>query len=184
MAISLLKGQRVEVGLKRAAIGLGWDPSDSSGHEYDLDASIFMLGANKKIPADNFFVYYNNQESMDSAVKSSGDDQTGGNSSGDDDTITIEVSKLDPKITEMIVTVTIHEASKRGQNFGQVENSFIRIYNADTSEELCKYELTEDFSVETAVEFGRFYKKDGGWQFEAVGKAYPGGLEFFVRKYA
>lgn len=183
VAISLQKGQRVDVGLKKAGVGLGWDPNDSSGEDYDLDASIFLLASNKKIPSDDFLVYYNNLESKDKAVKSSGDDRTGGNSDGDDETITINFDKIDPKITELIVTVTIYEASSRGQNFGQVNNSFIRIYNPDTDEELCKYELGEDFSLETAVEFGRFYKKDGGWKFEAVGKGYTGGLDFFVKKY-
>ncbi len=183
MGISLQKGQRIEIGLKRAGVGLGWDPNDSSGDEYDLDASVFMLAANKKALGDDFIVFYNNQESKDGAVKSSGDDRTGGNSDGDDETVTINFDKLNPNITEMVVTVTIHEAAARGQNFGQVNNSFIRIYNADTNEELCKYELGEDFSVETAIEFGRFYKKDGGWRFEAVGKGYPGGLDFFLRKY-
>lgn len=183
MAISLQKGQRVQVGLKRVGVGLGWDPNDSSADDYDLDASVFMLAENKKIPVDEFFVFYNNQESKDKAVKSSGDDRTGGNSDGDDETITIDFDKIDSKISEMVVTVTIHEADSRRQNFGQVNNSFIRIYNADTDEELCKYELAEDFSVETAVEFGRFYRKDGAWRFEAVGKGYSGGLDFFLKKY-
>ena len=183
MAISLQKGQRLEVGLNKAGVGLGWDPNDSSGAEYDLDASVFMLAENKKVPSEKFFVFFNNQESGDMAVKSSGDDRTGGNSDGDDETVSIDFKKIDPRVTEMIVTVTIHEAKERGQNFGQVRNSFIRIYNLDTNEELCKYELGEDFSVETAVEFGRFYTKDGAWRFEAVGKGYSGELDFFVQKY-
>jgi tellurium resistance protein TerD len=183
MAINLQKGQRVEIGLSKAGIGLGWDPNQGSGAAYDLDASVFMLGANGKIPDDKFFVYYNNQKSADGSVQSSGDDQTGGNSDGDDETVFVEFAKVDPKISELIIVVTIHEADKRKQNFGQVRNSFIRIYDAGTNEEICKYELEEDFSIETAVEFGRLYKKGGGWRFEAVGKGYPGGLEHFVSKY-
>jgi tellurium resistance protein TerD len=183
MAINLQKGQRVEIGLSKAGIGLGWDPNQGTGAAYDLDASVFMLGANGKIPDDKFFVYYNNQKSADGSVQSSGDDQTGGNSDGDDETVFVEFAKVDPKISELIIVVTIHEADKRKQNFGQVRNSFIRIYDAGSNEEICKYELEEDFSIETAVEFGRLYKKGGGWRFEAVGKGYPGGLEHFVSKF-
>ena len=183
MAINLQKGQRVELGLSRAGIGLGWDPNEGSGAAYDLDASLFMVGANGKIPDEKFFVYYNNQESMDGAVASSGDDTTGGSSEGDDETLTVEFAKIDPRISEMVVVVTIHEAAQRKQNFGQVRNSFIRIYDASSNEEICKYELEEDFSIETAVEFGRLYKKGGGWRFEAVGKGYAGGLQHFVDKY-
>jgi tellurium resistance protein TerD len=183
MAINLQKGQRVEIGLSKAGIGLGWDPNQGTGAAYDLDASVFMLGSNGKIPDDKFFVYYNNQKSADGSVQSSGDDQTGGNSDGDDETVFVEFAKVDPKISELIIVVTIHEADKRKQNFGQVRNSFIRIYDAGTNEEICKYELEEDFSIETAVEFGRLYKKGGGWRFEAVGKGYPGGLEHFVSKF-
>jgi len=183
MAISLQKGQRVKFGLQSVCVGLGWDPNDSTGDDYDLDACIFMLNEKKKIPSDEFFVFYNNLVSKDGSVQSSGDDQTGGNSDGDDETIEIDFSKVDQKICELVVTVTIHDATQRKQNFGQVSNSFIRICNLDTNEEICKYELAEDFSVETAVEFGRFYRKDEVWVFEAVGKGYTGGLEFFVKKY-
>jgi tellurium resistance protein TerD len=184
MAIVLEKGQRVSLGLVKVGIGLGWDPNDSSGKDYDLDASIFLLGSSGKLPADEFFVFYNNQESPDHAVRSSGDDRTGGNSDGDDETLFIEFDRLDPRIVEMIVVVTIHEAHERRQNFGQVRNSFIRVFDAQTDEEICKYELDEDFSVETAVEFGRLYLKDGSWRFEAVGKGYTQGLQHFVDKYA
>lgn len=183
MPINLQKGQRVELGLTKAGIGLGWDPNQGSGEAYDLDASVFMVGTGGKIPDEQFFVYYNNQKSPDGSVQSSGDDQTGGNSEGDDETLNVEFAKIDPRISEMIVVVTIHDAEKRRQNFGQVRNSFIRIYDATSNEEICKYELEEDFSIETAVEFGRLYKKSGGWRFEAVGKGYPGGLQFFVNKY-
>jgi len=184
MPINLQKGQRVELGLTKAGIGLGWDPNEGTGAAYDLDASVFMLGSNSKIPDERFFVFYNNQQSLDGAVQSSGDDTTGGSSDGDDETLTVEFAKLDPRIAEMIVVVTIHDAEKRKQNFGQVRNSFIRIYDAASNEEICKYELEEDFSIETAVEFGRLYKKGGGWKFEAVGKGYPGGLAHFVGKYS
>ena len=184
MAINLTKGQRIEIGLTKVGIGLGWDPNAGTGFDFDLDASAFMLGANKKIPQDEFFVFYNNPLSPDSAVESSGDDLTGGNSDGDDETLGVDLSKVDPKIQEIVFTVTIHDYEARRQNFGQVRNSFIRIYNSQNNEEIAKYDLDEDFSVETAVEFGRLYKLNGEWKFEAMGIGYKGGLQYFVSKYA
>lgn len=183
MAINLTKGQRIEIGLSKVGVGLGWDPNQGTGFDFDLDASAFMIGENKKTPKDEFFVFYNNQKSPDNSVESSGDDLTGGNSDGDDETLTVDLSKVDSKIQEIIFTVTIHDYENRKQNFGQVRNSFIRIYNAQTNAEIAKYELDEDFSVETAVEFGRLYKRGQEWKFEAMGIGYKGGLEYFVKKY-
>jgi len=184
MAINLQKGQRIEIGLSKVGVGLGWDPNQGTGSAFDLDASAFMLGANKKLPADEFFVFYNNQKSPDGAVESSGDDTTGGNSTGDDETLTVDLTRVDQQIQEIVFTVTIHDYESRRQNFGQVRNSFIRIYNAQNSEEIAKYELDEDFSIETAVEFGRLYRRGGEWKFEAMGIGYKGGLQYFVNKYA
>lgn len=185
MAINLVKGQRVDIGLQKLGVGLGWDPNpNASSHDYDLDASAFMLGPNSQVPNESFFVFYGNQESPDGAVKSSGDDRTGGNSDGDDETLEVDLGRLDPRIDQIIFTVTIYEAAQRKQNFGQVRNSFIRIYNAHTNEELCKYELAEDFSIETAIEFGRLYKRNDAWKFEALGTATTGGLESMVKKFA
>ena len=183
MAINLQKGQRIEIGLQKVGVGLGWDPNQGTGCDFDLDAAAFMLGENKKLPADDFFVFYNNPKSPDGAVESSGDDLRGGNSDGDDETLTVDLSKVDSKIQEIVFSVTIHEAEQRKQNFGQVHNSFIRIYNALTNEEIAKYELEEDFSIETAVEFGRLYRRGGEWKFEAMGIGYKGGLQYFVDKY-
>lgn len=183
MAISLEKGQRVGIGLRKAGIGLGWDPNEGTGFDFDLDASAFLLGENGKLLSDSHFIFYNNLTSPDGAVASSGDDTTGGNSSGDDETLTVEFAKIDPKVSEIIVVVTIHDFEARKQNFGQVRNSFIRIYDAHSSEEICKYELDEDFSVETAIEFGRLYRRGVEWKFEAVGKGYTGGLQVFLSKY-
>lgn len=183
MAINLTKGQRIEIGLSKVGVGLGWDPNESTGFDFDLDASAFMLGDNKKLPTDEFFVFYNNPKSPDGSVESSGDDLTGGNSDGDDETLTVDLTRVDPKIQEIVFTVTIHDYETRKQNFGQVRNSFIRIYNAQTNEEIAKYELDEDFSIETAVEFGRLYKRNGEWKFEAMGIGYKGGLEYFVNKF-
>ena len=143
-----------------------------------------MLASDGKLPQDEYFVFYNNTVSPDGAVESSGDDRSGGNSDGgDDETLTVDLNKANPQVTEIVFTVTIHEADVRKQNFGQVHNSYIRIFNSVTNEVIAKYELDEDFSVETAVEFGRLYKHNGEWKFEAVGKGFKGGLQYFVNKY-
>jgi len=176
MAINLKKGQRIDVSLTNIAVGLGWK-GDS-----DLDASAFMLNADGQIPAEEFFVFYNNLESKDFAVRHSGDDKAGG--TGDVETIKVDINKLDPRIEQIVFTVSIHDSVSTGENFGQVRNSFIRIYNVDSNEELLKYELDEDFSVETALDFGRLYKRNNAWRFEAIGIAGTGGLESFVTKYA
>jgi tellurium resistance protein TerD len=185
MAINLTKGQRVDIGLQKLGVGLGWDPNDAaSGYDYDLDAEAFMLGTDKQVLAEAFFVFYNNPKSPDGSVQSSGDDRTGGSSEGDDETLMVDLGKIDKRVEEIVFTVTIHDFEARRQNFGQVRNSFIRIYDAVTHEEICKYELGEDFSVETAVEFGRLYKRGGSWRFEAMGIGHRGGLSTFVSKYA
>ena len=184
MAISLEKGQRIEIGLSKVSVGLGWDPNEGSGFDFDLDASAFMLGSNKKLPKDEFFVFYNNQKSPDGAVESTGDDLTGGNSDGgDDETLNVDLTKVDPQVQEIIFTATIYKAEERKQNFGQVRNSYIRIYNSITDEEIARYDLDEDFSIETAVEFGRLYRRNGEWKFEAMGIGNKGGLQALVNKY-
>lgn len=182
--INLQKGQKIELGLEKVCVGLGWDPAGDGRKDFDLDASAFMLSKNRKLPADEFFVFYNNLQSPDGAVTSSGDDRTGGNSTdGDDETISVDLTKLDPRIEEIVFVATIHEAENRRQNFGQVRNAYIRIYNTDTGEEIARYDLEEDFSVETGLEFGRIYRKNGIWKFDAMGIGYKGGLQYLVDKY-
>ncbi|MDR2042290.1 MAG: TerD family protein [Tannerella sp.] len=184
MAINLTKGQRIEIGLSKVNVALGWDPNQGTGSDFDLDACAFMVGSNRKLPGDDFFVFYNNPQSPDEAVESSGDDTTGGSSGGDDETLSVDLDKVDPQVQEIIFTVTIHDCEARKQNFGQIRNSFIRIYNARNNEEIARYDLDEDFSIETAVEFGRLYRKGTEWKFEAMGIGYKGGLQYFVDKYA
>ncbi|MDH6252562.1 tellurium resistance protein TerD [Chryseobacterium sp. H1D6B] len=183
MAINLQKGQRENINAPKFTIGLGWDTNNTStGGSFDLDASLFLLGENKKLVSDNHFIFYNNLESPDKSVIHSGDNLTG-DGDGDDEQIKIDLTKIDSAIKEITVVVTIHEAESRKQNFGQVRNSFIRIVNTDTNEEILKYELDEDFSIETAVEFGRIYNRNGEWKFEAVGSGQREGLEKFVSIY-
>jgi tellurium resistance protein TerD len=183
MAINLQKGQRENINAPKFTIGLGWDVNNTStGGAFDLDASLFLLGDNKRLVSDNHFIFYNNLESPDKAVIHSGDNLTG-DGDGDDEQIKIDLTKIDAAVKEISVVVTIHDADTRRQNFGQVRNSFIRIFNTDTNEEILKYELDEDFSIETAVEFGRIYNRNGEWKFEAVGSGQREGLEKFVSMY-
>nr|WP_294931851.1 TerD family protein [uncultured Flavobacterium sp.] len=182
MAINLEKGQRQSIGAPKFTVGLGWDSNSSStGESFDLDASVFLVGANGKIPNDNHFVYYNNLKSPDGAVTHTGDNLTGAGD-GDDEKIQIDLSTISPDVTEISFVVTIHHADTRRQNFGQIRNSYIRILD-QTNVELVKYELDEDFSIETAVEFGRIYKRNDEWKFEAVGIGMKGGLQDYLNKY-
>jgi tellurium resistance protein TerD len=183
MAINLQKGQREAINAPKFTIGLGWDTNTSAtGTGFDLDASVFVLGENKKILSDNHFVFYNNLKTLDGSVEHTGDNLTG-DGDGDDEQIKVDLSKIDANASEICIVVTIHDAANRKQNFGQVRNSFIRIFDTNTNTDLVKYELEEDFSIETAVEFGRIYKKNNEWKFEAVGAGMKGGLEDYLQKY-
>jgi tellurium resistance protein TerD len=182
MAINLQKGQREALNAPKFTIGLGWDTNSSAtGGAFDLDASVFLLGENGKLVGDAFFVFYNNKTSPEGAVTHTGDN-TDGSGEGDDEQIIVDLTKVDPRVKEICVVVTIHEADTRKQNFGQVRNSFIRVLD-EHGADIVKYELDEDFSVETAVEFGRIYNRGGQWKFEAVGVGMKGGLSDYLSKY-
>ncbi len=184
MALNLTKGQRVDVGLQQVAVGLGWnpDPLASPGQGFDLDATAFLVGEHGKCLSESHVVFYNNLESPDKSVRHSGDNRTG-EGDGDDETILVNLGSLDARVTEVVIAVTIDQAEARRQNFGQVRAAFIRIYDATNGQELLKYELDEDFSTETAVEFGRLYKRNGAWKFEAIGRGRVGGLEALANQY-
>ena len=180
--INLEKGQRISMdkGLSLVGVELGWNPNEGTGFDFDLDASAFMLGENGQIPKQEFFVFYGNQKAPDSSVESTGDDLIG----GEGETLNVDLTKVSSQIKEIIFTATIYKAEERRQNFGQVRNSYIRIYDAKTNTEIARYDLDEDFSVETAVEFGRLYRHNGEWKFEAIGNGNKGGLQALVNKYA
>jgi tellurium resistance protein TerD len=184
MAINLQKGQKIDIGLSNISVGLGWNPNEGTGTAFDLDASAFMIDTNRLIPEEGYFVFYGNTASPDEALLHTGDDPTGGNSAGgDDEIIKIDLTKVNKDIKEILFVVTIHEATSRRQNFGQVRDSYIRIVNDANGEEIAKYELGEDFSIETGVEFGRLYIRDGKWRFEASGIGYKEDLAYFLAKY-
>ncbi|KFF13306.1 chemical-damaging agent resistance protein C [Chryseobacterium soli] len=184
MAINLQKGQKIDLGLTKMTIGLGWDPNEGTGHDFDLDASAIMIDSDRKLVSEECFVFYNNLNSPDGALTHTGDDPNGKNSDGDDDeAIIVDLEKVDSKVKEILFVVTIEDFERRKQNFGQVRNSYIRIVDNHTNQEIAKYELDEDFSIETGVEFGRLYKRNGSWKFEASGIGYRADLSFFLEKY-
>jgi tellurium resistance protein TerD len=188
MAISLAKGGRVSLskeapGLKKIRVGLGWDANvTDTGTDFDLDASAFVLGADGKVLGDEWFIFYNQTTSPDGAVVHTGDNRTG-EGEGDDEVIEIDLEKIDSRVDKIVFTVTIHEAQARHQNFGQVNNSFIRIVDDSNNKEITKYELDEDYSTETAINFGELYRKNGEWRFKAVGDGFNEGLAGFAKMY-
>jgi tellurium resistance protein TerD len=184
MGINLTKGGNASIGsLQKFVVGMGWDTNETdSGQAFDLDASAFMLNANGKTLSENHFIFYNNLKSPEGCVEHTGDNRTGAGD-GDDESIKIDLSKLPQGCERITFVVTIDDAENRRQNFGQVRNAFVRVYNPLTNEEIIKYDLGEDFSIETAVEIGELYIKDGNWKFKAIGTGYAGGLQKFVDKY-
>ncbi|MEM8673370.1 MAG: TerD family protein [Cyanobacteria bacterium P01_G01_bin.67] len=190
MAINLSKGERISLekvapGLVQIFIGLGWDINvTDTGGDFDIDASIFLLDSNEKLISDQHFIFYNNKTSPDPAqsVQQRGDNRTGAGE-GDDEIIDVNLTTVPPEIAKMALTVTIHEADKRQQNFGQVSNAFVRIVNCENEKEIIRYDLTEDFSIETALIMAELYRKDGEWRMNAVGAGYEGGLQALVERY-
>ncbi len=181
MPISLKKGQKVSLtkdnpGLKRVVVGLGWDVNQyDTGGAFDLDAAAFLLTDSGRVSKSEDFVFYGNLKHPSGSVQHMGDNLTGAGE-GDDEQVKVDLSLVPADITKVTFTATIYEAEERHQNFGQVSNAFIRIYNEETGEELLRYDLGEDFSIETAVVFGELYKNNEEWKFNAIGNGYQGGL--------
>jgi len=188
MAISLTKGQKVDLtktnpGLQKIVVGLGWDINQyDSGADFDLDASAFLVGANGKVTGDQDFVFYSNLEHPSGSVIHLGDNRTGAGE-GDDEQITVDLSLVPEAIQRIAFTVTIYDAESRRQNFGQVANAFIRIVNAENDQEIIRYDLGEDFSIETAMVVGELYRHNGEWKFNAIGSGYQGGLAALCANY-
>ncbi|MBE9118207.1 TerD family protein [Lusitaniella coriacea LEGE 07157] len=190
MAISLQKGQRVSLdkvapGLKAAFIGLGWDVNvTDTGNDFDLDTSVFLLGANEKLISDKHFIFYNNLTSPDpeQSIKHMGDNLTGAGE-GDDEAIIVDLRKVPAEVQKLVFVVTIHEAEQRGQNFGQVRNAFVRLVDVESKKEALRYDLVEDYSVETALIMAEIYRKDSEWRMNAVGAGYQGGLQALLDRY-
>lgn len=185
MPINLSKGQKVDLtkgnaSLKHIMVGLGWDVNAfDSGADFDLDASAFMCGANGKCPTEKEFVFYGNLEHPSGAVKHQGDNLTG-EGDGDDEQIFVDLKAIPESVDKIAFTVTIYEAQERRQNFGQVSNAYIRIVDEDTNQELIRYDLGEDFSIETAIVVGELYRHNGEWKFNAIGSGFQGDWLHFV----
>ena len=176
MSVNLSKGERVNLtkgtGLKVALAGLGWDVNRyQESEKFDLDLSLFLCGADRKCINESHFVFYGNSSDPNGAVKHSGDNLTG-EGDGDYESAIITFDKLDTRVEIIVIAVTIYDARIRDQNFGMVDNSYIRVVNHETGEELYCYDLGEDFSTQTSVIFGEMYKHQGEWKFKAVGQGY------------
>ncbi|WP_413206417.1 TerD family protein [Rhodospirillum sp. A1_3_36] len=180
MAVSLSKGGNVSLskeapGLTAIDVGLGWDARVTDGSAFDLDASAFLCNESGKVRADADFIFYNNKTSSDGSVVHQGDNQTGAGD-GDDEVLSIDLNKVSADVQKVAFSVTIHEAEVRKQNFGQVTNAFIRVVNKADGKEITRYDLSEDYSVETAMIFGELYRHNGEWKFKAIGQGFAGGL--------
>jgi len=187
MAISLQKGGNVNLSkeapsLTKMVIGLGWDPRATDGKEFDLDASAFLLKADGKARSDSDFIFYNNLKSTDGSVTHAGDNRDG-QGEGDDEKIMIDLSKVPAEVDKISISVTIHEAEARKQNFGMVGKAFIRCVDANGDKEIVRYDLSEDSSTETAMIFGEVYRAGAEWKFKAVGQGFAGGLGPLARSF-
>ncbi|WP_293266715.1 TerD family protein [Neptunomonas sp.] len=187
MGVSLQKGgnvslEKVAPGMTKMLLGLGWDSRATDGTDFDLDASVFMVGEDGKVRGDGDFIFYNNLKSACSSVEHTGDNTTG-EGDGDDESVKVDLSLIPADVNKVIVGVTIHDADARNQNFGQVSNAFIRVVNQDSNAEVARYDLSEDYSTETALVFGELYRHNSEWKFKAIGQGFAGGLKPMAQQY-
>ena len=187
MGLSLSKGQnlsltKTEPGLKKAVIGLGWDPRATDGQQFDLDASVFLLNDAGKVRSEADFIFYNQVKSGCGSVEHTGDNRTGAGD-GDDEQIKVDLSRVPADVQRIAITVTIDQADARRQSFGQVANAFVRILNEETGSEVVRFDLSEDMSTETAMIFAELYRHSGEWKFKAIGQGYAGGLRAMCHQY-
>jgi tellurium resistance protein TerD len=185
MTVPLSKGNNINLSktnpnLKNIVAGLGWDVRETDGETFDLDASILMVKADGKVRSDSDFIYYHQKDSVCGAIHHTGDNRTGAGD-GDDESIHVFLDKMPADIQKLIICVSIYDADKKKQNFGQVLNAFIRLVNKDTNEEVTRYDLSENASTETAMIFGEIYRYEGEWKFKAVGQGFKGGMAELIR---
>lgn len=188
MSINLSKGQKVDLtkgnsGLKTIIAGLGWDTNKyDGGYDFDLDASVFLIGENGKVRTEEDFIFYGNLIHKSGAVEHMGDNRTG-EGEGDDEQIKVNLKEIPENVQKIVFTVTIYDSQVRKQNFGQISNAYIRIVNEEDGSELLRYDLGEDFSIETAIVVGEIYRHNGEWKFNAVGSGFQGGLAALCKNY-
>ncbi|WAH55977.1 TerD family protein [Pseudomonas silvicola] len=181
MAVSLSKGSNVSLskeapGLSEVTVGLGWDARVTDGQEFDLDASVFVVGENGKVLDDASFIFYNNKKSVDGSIEHLGDNRSGAGE-GDDEQVVVKLTGLAAAVKKLVFAVTIHDAEARKQSFGQVGNAYIRVVNKADGKELARYDLSEDASTETAMIFGEVYRNGDEFKFKAIGQGFAGGLK-------
>lgn len=193
MPISLKKGQKVDLtktnpGLTKMCVGLGWDINKyDGGSAFDLDTAAFLLGENGKVREQGDFVFYSNLSHASGAVVHQGDNLTG-EGEGDDEQIIVDLSKVPADVTRIAFTATIYDAEERRQNFGQVSNAYVRVARRSNKDDMTgieelKYDLMEEFSIETAIVVCEIYRHGNDWKFNAVGSGYQGGLEALCRSF-
>jgi len=187
MAVSLKKGGNVSLtkeapSLKRILLGLGWDARSSDGADFDLDATAFLLADSGKVRSDKDFIFYGELVSGCGSVEHTGDNRTG-SGEGDDEALKLTLDMVPSTVRRIVICVTIDEAESRKQNFGQVSGAFMRIVNLDNDAEIARFDLSEDYSTETAMIFGEIYRHNDEWKFKAVGQGYAGGLEAMCRQF-
>lgn len=188
MAINLSKGQKIDLtktnpGLSKIKVGLGWDTNKyDGGKDFDLDVSVFLTNANGKVDKETNFIFFNNKQNENGSVVHAGDNRTGAGD-GDDEVIDIDLKNIPADVEKVAFTITIYEAEQRSQNFGQVSRSYVRIVNEESNVELIRFDLGEDFSIETGVVVGELYRNAGEWKFSAIGSGYKDGLAGLTRDY-
>ncbi len=187
MGISLAKGGNASLtkaapGLQTIRVGLGWDVRATSGTEFDLDASALLLDASSKMSRDDHFIFYNNRLSPCRSVEC-GEDNRSGSGEGDDETIQVRLGSVPADVARIALCASIHEGAQRRQNFGQVQNAYIRVVNDADGQEILRFDLSEDYSTETSLIFGELYRHQSEWKFKAVGQGFDGGLEALLRHF-
>lgn len=188
MSIVLKKGQKIDLtkgnpSLTKITVGLGWDTNAyDGGYDFDLDASVFMVGKSGRVEHDEDFIFYNNLKHPSGSVEHTGDNRTG-EGDGDDESVVVDLPKVPDYIDKIAFTVTIYDAKARNQNFGQVSNSYVRVVDENNGSEVLRYDLGEDFSIETAIVVCEIYRYNGEWKFNAIGSGFEGGLEALCKNY-
>ena len=187
MPVSLSKGQNISLtktapGLSKLLVGLGWNVRTTDGAAFDLDASSFLLNANGKVRSDADFIFFNQKKSTCGSVESMGDNRTGAGD-GDDETLKVDLAMVPGDVGKIVFTVTIYDGEARRQNFGQVNNAYIRVMDAGSGDEIVRYDLSEDYSVETSLIVGELYRNGPEWKFRAVGQGSREGLGFLAREF-
>jgi tellurium resistance protein TerD len=187
-ASPLNKGQEISLNeidpaLRKVKIGLGWAaPEQNNGFAVDIDACAFILSREGRVRRDTDFVFYNNLESEDKAIRHKGD-STIGEADGDDEIIEIDLETMAFDVEKVAFTVTIHNAEERQQNFGLIKDAYIRIENLETGQELARFDLTEDAAQDNGIVFGELVRDVSRWKFRALGTGSNGGLYRIARDF-